>query len=113
MDAGDAAFETGADAVGEEMRDQPVFGLALGQHGAPLGGGNLGADLGQHRHVERVGQAVRAELERADQAAMHDQIGVAADRRGEMRVAAQVEAEMAVVLGARIRPAPASAARRR
>ena len=30
---------------------------------------------------------------------MHDQVGVAADRRGEVRVAAQVEAEMAVVLG--------------
>ena len=30
---------------------------------------------------------------------MHDQIGVAADRRGEMRVAAKVEAEMPVILG--------------
>ena len=30
---------------------------------------------------------------------MHDEIGIAADRRGEMGVAAQVEAEMAVVLG--------------
>ena len=39
-----------------------------------------------------------AELERADQPAMHDQVGIAADRRGEMRVAAQVQAEMAVIL---------------
>ena len=31
---------------------------------------------------------------------MDDEVGIAADRRGEMRVAAQVEAEMAVVLGA-------------
>ena len=46
-DAGDAALESGADAVGEEMRDQPVIGLALGHHGAALGGGNLRADLGQ------------------------------------------------------------------
>ena len=30
---------------------------------------------------------------------MHDQIGVAPDRRGEMRVAPQVQAEMAVILG--------------
>ncbi len=35
--AGDAAVEGRADAVGEEMRDQPVVGLAFGQHGAPLG----------------------------------------------------------------------------
>ena len=29
---------------------------------------------------------------------MHDEIGIAADRRGEMRVAAQIEAEMAEIL---------------
>ena len=45
-----------------------------------------------------LGQAAVAELERADQPAMHDQVGIAADRRGEMRVAAQVQAEMAVIL---------------
>src|SRR3972149_81073 len=43
-------------------------------------------------------QAVGAELERADQPAMHDQVGIAANGGGEVRVAAQVEAEMAVVL---------------
>ena len=96
--AGDAAVEGGADAVGEEMRDQPVVGLALGQHGAALGGGNLRGDFGQRLDVGGLGQAVVAELERADQPAMHDQVGIAADRRGEMRVAAQVQAEMAVVL---------------
>jgi len=41
----------------------------------------------------------RPEALRADQRAVHDQIGVAADGRGEMRVAAQIEPEMAVVLG--------------
>ena len=47
-----------------------------------------------------VGQAVRRRsLQRADQGAMHDEVGIAADRRGEMRVAAQVESEVAVVLG--------------
>ena len=99
-DAGDAAVEGGADAVGEEMGDQPVVGLALGQHGAALGGGNLRGDLAEHLAVGVVRQAVGAELEGADQAAVHDQIGVAADGRGEVRVAAQVQAEMAVVLGA-------------
>ena len=98
-DAGDAALEGGADAVGEEMRDQPVVGLALGHHGAALGGGNLRRDLGQLLAVGALGQRAVAELERADQPAMHDQIGVAADRRGEMRVAAQIEAEVAVILG--------------
>ncbi len=98
-DAGDAAVEGGADAVGEEMRDQPVVGLALGHHGAPLGGGNFRGNLGKPLVIGGLGQGAVAELERADQPAMHDQIGVAADRRGEMRVAAQVEAEVAVVLG--------------
>ncbi len=98
-DAGDAALEGGADAVGEEMRDQPVVGLALGHHGAALGGGDLRGDLGQLLAVGRSRAAAVAELERADQPAMHDQVGVAADRRGEMRVAAQVEAEVAVILG--------------
>ena len=44
------------------------------------------------------GKPSGAELERADQRAMHDQIGVAADRRGEVGVAAKIEAEMAVIL---------------
>ena len=51
-DAGNATLEGGADAVGEEVRDQPILGLALGQHGAPFGGGNLGTDFAQHRHGE-------------------------------------------------------------
>ena len=50
-DAGNAAVEGRADAVGEEMRDQPVGGLALGLHGAPLGGGDLRGDFGQLRSV--------------------------------------------------------------
>ena len=45
-----------------------------------------------------VGKPVGAELLRADQRAMHDEVGVAADRRGEMRIAPQVEAEMAEIL---------------
>ena len=50
-DAGNAALEGRADAVGEEMRDQPVDGLALGRHGAALGRGDLRGDFGQRCHV--------------------------------------------------------------
>ena len=56
------------------------------------------ADLAERPGVRRVRQTAVAELERADQRAVHDQVGIAPDRRGEMGIAAQVEAEMAVVL---------------
>ena len=46
------------------------------------------------------GRPPGAELQGAHQRAMDDQVGVAADRRGEMGVAAEVEAEMADVLRA-------------
>ena len=49
--AGDAALERRADAIGEEMREQPVEGLALRLHGAALGGRDLRADLAQRRGV--------------------------------------------------------------
>ena len=45
-------------------------------------------------------QAAGAELQRTHQRAVDDQVGIAADGRGEMGVAAQVEAEMADVLRA-------------
>ena len=56
-------------------------------------------DLLELAHL-RVGQPVRPEPERADQRAMHDEVGVAADRRGEVRIAAQVQTEMAEIVGA-------------
>ena len=59
--------------------------------------GDARGDLGEFAG-RRVRQGALAELQRADERAMHDEIGVAADRRGEMRVAAQVEAEMPVIL---------------
>src|SRR5215468_561323 len=34
--ARDVSFERGADAVGKEMRDQPIDGFPLGRHGAAL-----------------------------------------------------------------------------
>ena len=91
------ASKTCADLVGQMRRDQPVDGLALGRHRAAFGGRNVLGDLREFA-AAHVLQAVVAEVQRADQRAMHDEVGVAADRRGEMRVAAQIEAEMAVVL---------------
>src|SRR5262245_43712573 len=90
-------LEGGADPVGEEMREQAVEGLAFRLHGAALGGRDLRADLAQRRHILMSRQAAGAEPQRADEAAMNDEVGVAADRRGEMSVAAQVEPEMPVV----------------
>ena len=58
----------------------------------------LAATSASARHIDIFGQAVGAEFEPADQGAVHDEIGVAADRRGEVGVAAQVEAEMAEIL---------------
>ena len=51
------------------------------------------------RAASIVGEAAGAEAQRADQRAVHDEVGVAPDRRGEVRVAPQVEAEVAEVLG--------------
>ena len=75
-----------ADALGEIAGDQPVDRLALGRHGAPLGGRDQPGDLLEPRFLRRR-DAVLAEAERGDQRAMHDEVGIAADRRGEMRVA--------------------------
>ena len=73
------ASNIGADAVGEMGRDQPVDGLALGRHRAPLGGRNVLGDLRQFAAAHVVEAAV-AEIERADQRPMDDEVGVAADR---------------------------------
>ena len=52
---------------------------------------------GQSRDLA-IRQSVIAQLERGDQRAVDDEVGVATDRRGEVRIAIEVEAEMAVVL---------------
>ena len=69
--------------------DQTVDGLALGSHRAPLGAGDALGDIGQLIRAPMSGETARSEVQRADQRAMDDKIGVAADRRSEMRVAAQ------------------------
>ena len=85
-DPADMALEGRTDAVGEEMGDQPVGGLPLRRHGATLGCGNARRDLAQRADILGSRQAVVAEFQRADQGAVHDEIGVAADRRGEVGV---------------------------
>ena len=95
-DAGDVAAESGADAVGHEMRHQPVDGLALGGHGAAFGGRDARRGFGE-RLGRGVGQPVGPKLEAADQRAMHDEVGVAADGTGEVRVTPQRQAEVAVI----------------
>src|SRR5215471_20765285 len=79
------------------MRYQSVTGFAFGQHGAPLGGGNLRADFGQRFLIGAFRKTIVPELHCADQPAMHYEIRVTADRRGEVRIAAKIETEVAVV----------------
>src|SRR5262249_26319760 len=89
--------ENRSDATGEEMDDQPIGGFALRLHGPPLGGRNVSRDFGKAARIRAVRQTVRPKFECADQRAMDNEVGIAADRRSEMRVAAQIEAEMAEI----------------
>jgi len=85
-----------AGLAGEVGGDQPVDGLALGRHGAALGIRDHLGGLGEAGDVVRA-QAVAAEAQRGDERTVHDQVGVAANGRREVRVAAQRQAEMALV----------------
>ena len=96
-DAGDARLENGADLVGQVRCDNPVDGLAFRRHRAPLGGRDMLSDLRQFARAHLV-EAALAEVQDADQSAMDDEIGESANGRSEMRVAAQVQPEMAIVL---------------
>ena len=95
MQAGDPALEARADPCGEEGRDISLHRRALRGLGAALGAGH--AFAGQDQVPMRGRGAALAEREGMDQGSVHDEVGVAPDRRGEMRVARQREAEMAEV----------------
>src|SRR6516162_11593220 len=95
-DAGNAALKSRADPVDEMMGDQAVGSLAFGLHSPPLGDGNLGCDFAQMFCRLAIRQRAFAEAQGADQSAVHDEVRIAADRRGEMRIATEIEAEMAV-----------------
>src|SRR5262249_6049112 len=97
--AGDVAGEGCADTIGEEMCEQAIESLPFGFHVGALVGRDWRADLAQRGGVLLRRQAAVAEPQRADEPAMDDEVGVAADRRGEMGVAAEVEPEMPVILG--------------
>ena len=71
--------------------------VALGRHGAALGDGDVLGDLGQAVALASVRPSSPSPSARIS-ARWTIEVGVAADRRGEVGVAAQVEAEVADVL---------------
>ena len=97
-DAGDAAGETGAYPVGEVKGDEAVHGVALALHRPAFGRRDVFADRGEVA-TAIIGEAALAEPERRYQRPVDDQIGIAADRRGEMGVTLERESEMADVAG--------------
>src|SRR6266851_9604010 len=103
-DAVDAAGEAGADPGREVGGGIAVDGAALGGGGAALGLRDMRADRGEGGERQLAAAALAEILAglvvAADQRAMDEEIGIAPDRRGEMRVAPQRQAEMADILGA-------------
>ncbi len=85
------------DLVGEESRDIAVDSIALRRGRAPFGAGDMVAGLGELGYRRSVERTI-AEIIGGDQRAMHQQIGIAPDRRGEMRIAAERQAEVAEIL---------------
>ena len=94
-----SVYEQLSDLIGEIGRDIAVHRLALGDHRAAL---EVGDQLAGHLHRDRllVGEPAVAEPVVADQGAVDDEIGIAADRRGEVGVGAERQPEMAVILRA-------------
>ncbi|MPL88767.1 hypothetical protein SDC9_34794 [bioreactor metagenome] len=107
LHARDPAAELAADAVAQIGGKIAVGGVALGRHRAALGLGDVLCRL-----LERVdvggAEPVLAPAVAEDQRTVHDQVGIAADGRGEMRVRAQRQPEVAEVMrrviGLRHRP---------
>ena len=99
LHAGDAARELGTDMVGEEGGEVSVVGVPLRDHRAPLGFRDLLGRLVEMLDVPCT-QAIVTPAMRRHQRAMHDQVRIAPDRRGEMRVGSQGEPEMPEVLRA-------------
>src|SRR6185369_7533648 len=103
LHAGDPALDQRSDLVGEKGGDVAVHRLAFGDHRAAL---QIGDELADHVHrsgllaAEPRTARVRLQAPGPDQRAVDEEIGVTADRRGEMGVGAQCEPEMAVIVRA-------------
>ena len=95
----DAAREDVAYPLRQEGRREAVHGLTLGGGGAALGAGDMLAD--RFEALLLIGtEAVVTQLQPADQRAVHQQVRIAADRRGEVGVARQRQPEVPQVLAA-------------
>src|SRR5262249_1030345 len=97
--ARNVAPEGWAGGVGEGKGGPGGGRRRVGPPCAALGGGDWRADLAERGGILLLRQCAVTEPQGANEAAMNDEIGITADRRGEMGVAAQVETEMPVVLG--------------
>ena len=87
-DAGDVAVELVADLVGHEADLLPLHELALGIVGAPLHLGGVPRDLRQVFARAPRARLVDARVPDSRSDAVHDEVGVPADRRREVRVVA-------------------------
>ena len=96
-DAPDARVEVGADLFFQITREIAVVRLALGGDGATFEIGNLFGDLGERLRL-LLGLAVGPKTERLHERAVNGEVRVTPDRRGEMRVAAEIEPEMPDIL---------------
>src|SRR3546814_6157585 len=94
--AGDPRLDDLADAFGKIGRDIAIGGVAFGLHRAAFEHRNLLAGA-LHLRCLVIGQPARPQPERLHQRAVDDEIGIAPDRRGEMRVTAEREPKMAVI----------------
>src|SRR5690606_12997930 len=86
-----------SNSLGQILREKTIRCLALSQHGAAFGGGDMlgdAAELG----LLLIGLAIVTQAKSSDERPVNDQIGVAADWRGEVGVAVEVQPEVAVVL---------------
>ena len=93
------AREGCSDPVLQVGRDEAVLGRPFGCLGAALRRRDLAGGLGQQL-ISVGGQTTAAQSVGGDQGPVHQQVRIAANRRGEMGVARQGKAEMAARGGA-------------
>ncbi len=75
-----------------------VDGFAFRHHRTALGGRDEVGGIGEVGNV-LWRQSVIAKLAGGDEGAVHDEVGIAADRRSEVRVVGKREAEVPGILG--------------